>query len=254
MLSITPLADPPVSSVEPDLGFEVKPFDLTAIPDEPSELSELPKSAEFIMGPKQMASLAFVGILIIGLMSAIAYFAGRKNTAPPGQVTERVIERIVHTPAPATPAAAVAPSASVPVISSKPEETSKASSSAQTPTPPIKAIDPKLFAEITAPQFNQFYLQLASVEVGVAEVMVEGLRLRGMQAIAGVGINGKVARVLVGPFKTAADQQAAQKRIEEIGFHPFPRVFTPKDLEQQQILPAPQAAPPKSQPATPAKP
>src|SRR5947209_3404576 len=64
MLSIAPLADPPPSSVEPEVGPEVQPFDLTALPaDEPSDLSELPKSPEFIMGPKQIASLAFVGIL-----------------------------------------------------------------------------------------------------------------------------------------------------------------------------------------------
>jgi hypothetical protein len=194
-------------------------------------------STEFIFGPRQLASVAFVGILIIGLMSAIAYFAGRKNTNP--QVTERVIERLVPAPQPV-------PQTAPPVVehaATKPAEIAP-SSIAVAPTPVTASwAGAKGNAVMTAPAFNRVYLQLGSVEVGVAEVMVEGLRQRGVPAIVGIGISGKVARVLVGPFNSPEEQQVAQKHVEELGFHPFQRVFTERDLEPQQPAAAVPATP-----------
>jgi hypothetical protein len=231
MPSFSPLADPPASSgAEPEFGSKEKPFDLTAPGDgtvaeeDVPVLPPLEKPTEFVMGPRQLASLAFVAIFVLGVMSAVAYFAGRKNTAPPPQITERVIERVVAAPAVSVPPPVVAETKTVAV--------------------PAPLPDPKTKAEVVAPQLNQFYLQLGSVEVGVAEIMVEGLRQRGMQSIVGLGVNNKVARILVGPFNTPAEQQAAQKRVEDMGFHPFPRMFTPKDLEQQQMTPPPAAPAP----------
>ena len=233
MLSIIPLAERERSGAETESESVAKPFDLTASPDQPDDTAagSQESATEYIMGPKQLASLAFVAILVIGLMSAIAYFAGRKNTSPgPPQVTERVIERIV-------PAAAVTSPASGAQVK-VPEESVR-------PVAAVTAPETKGRAEVTSPQLNEFYLQLGSVEVGVAEIMVEGLRQRGLRAIVGLGINNKVARVLVGPLKTPVEKQTAQKQVEEMGFHPFPRFFTAKDLEQQQIAlsPTPAATP-----------
>jgi len=233
MLSISPLADPPASGAESEADADIKPYDLTASSDEIPSAPEAsaPEKTEFVMGPTQMASVAFVAILVIGVMSAIAYFAGRKNTAPQSPVTERIIERIVPAPSSAPIPAAATTGAKV-----------------AEPTPAVSPVsggnraDPKTRAEVTAPQLNQFYLQLGSLEVGVAQLIVEGLRQRGMQSIVGIGVNNKVARILVGPFKTPAEQQAAQKQIEEMGFHPFPRVFTARDLEQQIVPAAPPTA------------
>ena len=183
------------------------------------------------MGPRQMASLAFVGVVLLGAMSAVAYFAGRKNTASaePPRVIERVIERVS---ASVPPASAVVPPVTKPV-----------DPSAASPKP--KTDEARPTAEVTAPAFHQMYLQAGSVEVGIAQVIVEGLRQRGVTAIVGIGINTKVARILVGPFSSNDDLRVAQKKIEDMGFHPFPRIFTEKDLEQQQITPLP---------ASPAKP
>jgi len=248
MLSISPLADPAASGAESDGGAGMKPFDLGVSPDElaPPADASTPEKTEFVMGPTQLANLAFVAILIVGLMSAIAYFAGRKNTAPQSPVTERIIERIIPAPPSAPAAAAAAPA--------KPVESTPAATPAAGSTALSSHADPKARAEVTAPQLNQFYLQLGSLEVGVAQLIVEGLRQRGIQSIVGVGINSKVARILVGPFKSPVEQQAAQKQIEEMGFHPFPRVFTAKDLEQQQIVPAPPPTVAAPQQAPPAKP
>ena len=217
MLSNSPRAEPQPA---PPSDLSDKPYDLTTeIP--PAALPTPPKpESEFVMGPRQMASLAFVGILILGIMSAVAYFAGRKNTPTPN-VTERVIERVVQAP----PAQAPAPP--VPAV---------ATVRAAAPTPP-PVPDNQPNAEVTAPILNRTYLQAGSVEVGLAELMVEGLRKRGIPAITGIGISSKVARILVGPFNSLSEQQAAQKTIEAMGFHPYPRSFTAKDLEQQQPSP-----------------
>ena len=207
MLPMTQLTDGPIGFREPEVAPQDGPFDLT-----PEDLPAPPPAKEFVMGPLQIASVAFVGILLIGMMSAIAYFAGRKNTSP--QVTERVIERVVAA-APVAPKAE--PKAAVPEVV------------------PVLAAKPFEKAEVTTPSVNRTYLQLGSVDVGVAEVMVEGLLHRGVPAIVGFGISNNVARVLVGPFTSPDEQKVAQKHIEEMGFRPFPRVFTEKDLEQQRI-------------------
>lgn len=190
-----------------------KPYDLDVEIPAASVPSISSESREFVMGPRQMASLAFVVVMVLGIMSAAAYFAGRKNTEAP-KVTERVIERVVQAP----PLAA--PMAMKPVDLPRPA--------------PVEA---KMKAEVSAPVFNRVYLQAGSVEIGIAQVMVEGLRQRGVPAIVGVGINSRVARVLVGPFNSEEEQRTAQKKIESLDFHPFPRIFTEKDLEQQQITP-----------------
>ena len=215
MLSHSPLAE---HQPEPPSDLSDKPYDLnTEIPPAEPPTPPIPES-EFVMGPRQMASLAFVGILILAIMSAVAYFAGRKNTSTP-QVTERVIERVVQAPAP-TPA--IIPEVK-PVLAAVPK--------------PLPVPDNQPNAEVTAPILNRTYLQAGSVEVGLAELLVEGLRKRGIPAIVGIGITSKVARILVGPFNSPAEQQAAQKAIEAMGFHPYPRSFTAKDLEQQQPSP-----------------
>ena len=213
MQAISPLTDP-------ESGPKVEPYDLNAEIPAVEPPVEPAKERELVMGPRQVASLAFVGILLLGIMSAMAYFAGRKNTDAP-KVTERVVERIVQVPAPAAPVPAVvtpAPAPAAPVKAAEPQR-----------QPPQEK------AEVTAPILNRVYLQAGSVEVGVAEVMVEGLRQRGVPAIVGIGINTRVARVLIGPFNSLEEQKAAQKKVEDLGFHPFPRAFTAKDLEQQQV-------------------
>ncbi len=190
-----------------------KPYDLDVEIPAASVPSISSESREFVMGPRQMASLAFVVVMVLGIMSAAAYFAGRKNTEAP-KVTERVIERVVQAPPLAAP------------VAMKPVDLPR-------PAP----VEAKMKAEVSAPVFNRVYLQAGSVEIGIAQVMVEGLRQRGVPAIVGVGINSRVARVLVGPFNSEEEQRTAQKKIESLDFHPFPRIFTEKDLEQQQITP-----------------
>ena len=215
MLSNSPLAEPPG-----DLSD--KPYDLnTEIPAAETPLEPQPES-EFVMGPRQMASLAFVGILVLGIMSAVAYFAGRKNTPPMPQPTERVIERVVQSAPAPVPAPTAAP------VEAAPPPVATVAAAVLDSAPPAK---------VTAPILNRTYLQAGSVEVGLAELMVEGLRKRGIPAITGIGITSKVARILVGPFDSPAELQAVQKKIEEMGFHPYPRSFTAKDLEQQQPTP-----------------
>ena len=231
MLSFSPQTEPeaaPPTASHAETGEN--PYDLNTEIPAASEPSAPKAESEFVMGPRQMASLAFVAIIVLGIMSAVAYFAGRKNTeASAPKVTERIIERIITAPPP--------PVAAKPVVQ-------------QAPTTQIVTIPPPLEskatrAEVTAPILNRLYLQAGSVEVGVAEVMVEGLRHRGIPAIVGIGVNSKVARILVGPFDSSEAQRIAQKKIEDMGFHPYPRTFNAKDLEQSPAEQAPVPVPAK---------
>ena len=97
--------------------------------------------------------------------------------------------------------------------------------------PPDVASFPKEWADIGQPMIGKWYLQLGSLDKGVAEVIVQGLRTRGFNAVWGPGITDKLGRVLVGPFDSLAQTELARKRVEDVGFKPFARVITQADMK-----------------------
>lgn len=228
--------------------FLTPPPEPTAAARHRNEIEE--QASEFVMGPRQIAVLGFVGILIVGLVSAIAYFAGRKTPQPalavaPPPVVERIVERVVTAPAPASAAAPVAaPAERQPA----PAPAALVTAAVQTAAPNTSAASSQ--AHPITPTFNKLYLQLGSVEPGIAEVMVNGLRQKGIPAQVGLGIHPTVARVLVGPIESSEERQMLQHQVEALGFKPFPRIFN-----AQEFAPAPPAPPaPAPAPTPTAKP
>ena len=71
------------------------------------------------------------------------------------------------------------------------------------------------------------YLQVAAVDRGMAEVLVEVLRRKGFQAEVALGATEDIFRVVVGPAKDDADLAHAKSDLQAAGFTSFVKK-TPK--------------------------
>ena len=71
------------------------------------------------------------------------------------------------------------------------------------------------------------YLQVGSVNRGVAEVILDGLRHRGFDGMIWDGAKDGSSRVLIGPYQNSADLSKSKQALEEAGFSSFVRRLPP---------------------------
>jgi hypothetical protein len=156
---------------------------------------------EIVMGRRQIASVLFLGTVILVAFSAASYLAG-KSTAPQKTV-------VVTVPAPAvTPAPAITPAAA-PVVPAPAVEKPKPQSAPEAP----------LFGEAKT---GLLYIQLGAVEKGMAIIMAEGLRKEGLNAFVAPGPNDHIFRVLIGPLD-GDGYKKAKDSINALGLAGFER-------------------------------
>ena len=174
---------------------------------------------ELILGNRQLMSVFFIVVILLGVFFAMGYIVGR-NSSPVGApevASQRPETKTADTPAPrretatATPAPADAPT-----------ETASQQGPATKPAPPPEPVAPapaKASARVATsdqPESGKTYLQLSAIDHDKAEIMVELLRKKSFPAIAAeIPEKPGVFRVLVGPIsdadiiKTRADLQNA---------------------------------------------
>jgi hypothetical protein len=190
---------------------------------------------EIVLGRRQIASLALVGIVLLAVCTGAAYLAGRaagprpeRRAAAPPVASPTAPEPAPEVPAP--PMVAAAQEAPVnprpaPPAAVKPAEPVNAAPALQTapaPPPPAEDLDAALFAE---PIPGARYLQVGSVDRGVAVILAEGLRTRGFNGFIATGAKEGVWRVLVGPLRTNAEYAAAKAAVDRMGVNTFTRQF-----------------------------
>jgi cell division septation protein DedD len=163
-------------------------------PEPDFETQPEPAEFEIVMGRRQLASVLFVATVVVATFSAVSYLAGKSYASAP-KIVERVVEKPVPQPAPAsTPAA--------PPISSKSEE-------------PI----------FQNPVTGSLYLQIGSVEKGIAQLLAEGLRAHGFASFAAPGASEKTFRVLIGPLKDSAEYQHTKQEVDTLELSTFARRY-----------------------------
>jgi cell division septation protein DedD len=175
--------------------------DLEALNDAiQAEVLVAPEKQEFeiVLGRLQVASVLFVGIVILVVFSAGSYLAG-KASAPRAVVAAQETPVPVPTPAPIIQATIV-----------RPPETPK-----------------KEAPVFNDPVIGATYLQMGAVDEGIAMLLVEGLRKRGFQSFAATGPNDKIFRVLIGPLPNADAYNEARDAISKIGVITFVRKYQP---------------------------
>jgi len=178
---------------------------------------------ELILGNRQLLSVFFIVVILLGVFFTMGYIVGRSSTpAVPEIASARNFEPApVAVDAPAKTSIAAPPATSAAPFETSPQQPADAEP-ARTPEParaePVKAAKAEAARPVasTQPGSGQMYLQLAATSKHEADIMVDVLRQKSFKAMAAeIAEKAGTFRVLVGPVtdasanKTRADLQAA---------------------------------------------
>lgn len=147
---------------------------------------------EFVVGPRQFASLGLVVLTALGVFAGAAYMVGKSSA--------KVVEVRVPLITPAAEAIHPKPAA---VLPKPPLET------------PIEGI----------PEPDRVYIQLGSLDRGFATLMTQGARKMGVPAFVAPGVSPTVFRVLVGPFKDQDEMDRALAMFDAMGLRTLVRKY-----------------------------
>jgi cell division septation protein DedD len=169
---------------------------------------------ELMLGNKQLLSVFFVVVILLGVFFTMGYVVGR-NSSPVDTVRKSEPYDRQNAPS-AVPTAAAKKQAPPVVIDERPAPTTVAPTAAA-PSKPIE-IPP---VTVSQPQIGQTYLQVLAVAKAEADILADLLAKKGFHALVTPGPNDKVFRVLVGPARDAADAGKLKSDLEAAGFKPF---------------------------------
>ena len=160
---------------------------------------------ELILGNRQLMSVFFIVVILLGVFFAMGYIVGR-NSSPvtgPDVATRRPESKpLVETPPP-QPREDPAPEAPKGTASQQGPAVPATPARPEAPTP--GAVKQSARVDKSAqPESGKTYLQLSAIDHDAAEIMVELLRKKSFSAItAEVPEKPGVFRVLVGPVAEA---------------------------------------------------
>jgi cytoskeletal protein RodZ len=211
---------------------------------------------ELVLGNKQLLSVFFIVVVLLGVFFAMGYIAGH-NSAPGASDTAKrgddgkpiAVDSSQRTsPMPETaqashPAQAKATDADTstqPVAASQPPpqeqtpaETAPPAAAPPAAAPPPKPAPPKQTAPSDAggavpvadPIAGVPYLQVVATARPEAEVIAGTLSKRGYKTQLAAAPTAGTFRVLVGPLKDASEIASTKAALEKAGFKPIVRRF-----------------------------
>jgi cell division septation protein DedD len=173
---------------------------------------------ELILGNRQLLSVFFIVVILLGVFFTMGYIVGRNSGAVTAEVTP-IPSIDARPPATEAPARAPdpAPAPSTPTETAPQQPATPTPVAEREPEPPKR--DPKAEARTASgshPVTGQTYLQLAATSQHEADIMVDVLRKKSFRAMAAeIDEKPGTFRVLVGPItdttanKMRADLQGA---------------------------------------------
>ncbi|HYI97541.1 MAG TPA: SPOR domain-containing protein [Bryobacteraceae bacterium] len=177
---------------------------------------------ELILGNKQLLSVFFIVVILLGVFFTMGYVVGR-NSAPiaAAQQTQSQPQTSDRQSGPsAVPIGERRPAPTAPLVS-EPTPTPPAASPAKSEGAAQKSIELPLVVTVTQPQVGTTYLQVLAVAKPEAEVLADVLTKKGFRAVVAPGPNDRIFRVLVGPAKDPDDASKLKTDLEGAGFKPF---------------------------------
>jgi hypothetical protein len=183
---------------------------------------------ELILGNRQLMSVFFIVVILLGVFFAMGYIVGR-NSSPVGapEVASRGSDAKpvdADTPSSSREKAAnkETVAADVPKEAEPPKETAAQQGPATKPAPPPEPAHapakPTRAAVSDQPESGRTYLQLSAIDHDKAEIMVELLRKKKFSAIAAeIPEKPGVFRVLVGPI-SEADVSKTRVALQDASF------------------------------------
>lgn len=204
---------------------------------------------ELVLGNKQLLSVFFILVVLLGVFFTMGYIVGRNNPSneavnlamarkPADGVAGQPKEvdatgatvtqpRVVDSPASSTPKAEPPKVAESKVEQPKPEPVKAEPAKAEPPKPePAKKEPPKAPEPPTANSDGVVtkapsgsYLQVAAIDLKSANIMVDSLRKRSFPALIMPGPADKpnIFRVLVGPMSSPEEVAKTRTRLDDIG-------------------------------------
>ena len=187
---------------------------------------------ELVLGNKQLLSVFFVVVVLLGIFFAMGYIVGRNSAAGPAPPATQpsVVER---EPA-ATPARAAVTQV-VPDLDEAPGETGslaapREAKPAQTPlagaakpVPAAPQAASRAPAAASEPELGKAYLQVAATTRSEAELLKEQLAKKGYSVVLGPVPGQDLLRVLVGPFSDQESLARTRTALQQMGLKPFTR-------------------------------
>ncbi|MCX6585148.1 MAG: SPOR domain-containing protein [Acidobacteria bacterium] len=205
---------------------------------------------ELVLGNKQLLSVFFILVVLLGVFFTMGYIVGRNNPSleaanlavarkpaggpagPPREVdatspaptAPRVIDPPKTEAPKAEPPKAEPPKLAPPKV--EPPKTEIAKADPVKPEPPKKEPEKPKPAPTEPPAATAVgkpapgsYLQVAAIDVKGANIMVDSLRKRSFQAIIAPGPADRpnIVRVLVGPLSSPEEVARVRTRLESIG-------------------------------------
>ena len=150
--------------------------------------------SEMVLDNRQLAAILFLLASLLILVASISYVAGRLVAPVPAQMAS----------------GSMADQSSVIVVDPLP---------LRGETPPTTQL---LHARVIHPSAGQVFLQVASVDRGMAEVTAEFLARKGFDARIASGTTANEFRVLIAGD---GDISKTQTKLEDFGFRSFVRKF-----------------------------
>lgn len=202
---------------------------------------------ELVLGNKQLLSVFFLIVLLLGVFFSMGYIVGR-NTAPAGpqMAASRsgggtlTVDAPVAQPPSLADVTKPSPMGQTPEpAAAAPKETAKAApkpepvktEAAKAEPPKVEPPKPAPPAPVAASQSlvaasqslvkGNYYLQVAAVREKDADILKDVLGKRGFSTATEAVPEKALVRVLVGPFKDSAAMSAAREKLSD--FRPIAR-------------------------------
>lgn len=169
---------------------------------------------ELVLGNKQLLSIFFIVVVLLGVSFTIGYMIGKNTTASAASNGDASHGSVAPAPR----------SASVDAPSSTDGGSTDAPPPNPAPATPAPAPAPARAAETPASEKNPAptdagsYLQVAALKHDDANHIVHILKERGFPALIGESPKPGLYRVLVGPYKTNTDLYDSKQKLRAAGF------------------------------------
>ena len=205
-------------------------------------MAQLEGEKEIVMGNKQLISLFFVVVALLGVFFAAGYLIGQKSGAPkdatkevaaavPSESTETRQDPATRVyPGTQTREATPTPVETAPPVSAEkprrePVETPKAVPPPVVADPPVNRPPPAYRSDKKTAEVNvgkqdaeSKYLQVTALRRPDADNLVRSLREKDFPAMLAESSKEGLFRVLVGPYRETAKVAEAKNRLKALGF------------------------------------
>lgn len=174
---------------------------------------------EVVLGNRQLLSILFIVVVLLGVFFTIGYILGRSVSQPP-EIAARQTEPLSEKPAASTSAPSPAgPLATPPETAAGPPAPAPSRPAEQTQAPPQTSTTE------TEPAPGQTFLQVVAVKRSEAEIVADVLKKKGFRTLIARHPTADLFRVLVGPLAGPDEIAKTRAELEAAGFQPMIRKY-----------------------------